>query len=77
MFNMLNTQTHTGKNTPWMCKFLVILSGFFRGQSYELRRSVHPLESMGVRNAAKPLIGLRIAFSTLQLVRIPLGRGKG
>jgi hypothetical protein len=77
MFNMLNTQRHTGKNTPWMCKFLVTLSDFFRGPLDRLWRSVHPLESMGLRNAAMALSGLRIAFSILQPARIPLRYGKG
>jgi hypothetical protein len=77
MFNMLNTERRTGKNPAWMCKFLVTLSAFFHGLAGQFRRLVHLLESMELRNAAMPLSGLRIAFSTLQPVRIPLRYGKG
>jgi hypothetical protein len=77
MFNMLNTRRRTGKNTPWMCKFLVTLSDFFRGPLDGIWRSVHPLESMGFRNAAVPLSGLRIAFSSLQPARTQVRNGKG
>jgi hypothetical protein len=77
MFNMLNTEPPTGKNPAWMCKFLVTLSAFFHGLPGQFRNPVHLLESMELRNAAMPLNGLRIAFSTLQPVRIQLRYGKG
>jgi hypothetical protein len=77
MFNMLNTQRPTGKNPAWMCKFLVTLTAFFHSLAGRLRRLVHLLESMELRNEAMPMSGLRIAFSTLQPVRIPLRYGKG
>jgi hypothetical protein len=60
-----------------MCKFLVTLSAFFHGLAGQFRKTVHLLESMELRNAAMALSGLRIAFSTLQPVRIPLRYGKG
>ena len=77
MFNMLNMYRPTGKNPAWMCKFLVTLSAFFHGLPGQFRKPVHLLESMELRNAAMALSGLRIAFSTLQPVRIPLRYGKG
>ena len=77
MFNMLNMDRPTGKNPAWMCKFLVTLSAFFNGLAGQFRRLAHLLESMELRNASMPLCGLRIAFSTLQPVRIPLRYGKG
>jgi hypothetical protein len=77
MFSMLNTQCGTGKHPAWMSKFLVKLGAFFHGRLDKLRRPIHLLESMELRNAAKPLSGLRIAFSTLQPVRMPLRYGKG
>jgi hypothetical protein len=77
MFSMLNTPCGTGKHPAWMCKFLVKLGVFFHDRLGKLQRPIHLLESMELKNAAVPLSGLRIAFSTLQPVRMPLRYGKG
>jgi hypothetical protein len=77
MFNMLNKQSDTGKNSPWLCKFLVTLDVSFHVFLGELHRPGHLLERTGLRNRTIELIGLRIAFTPLQPVRIPRLSGKG
>jgi hypothetical protein len=63
MFNMLNSRTGTGKNSPMVCKILSKMSAIRHSFALVLPRCSYLLERMGLRNRGFQPVGLRIAFS--------------
>jgi hypothetical protein len=76
MFNMLNRRVGSGKNPPWMCKFLVTLTDFSHVFRLAPRMPLYLLERMGLRNPSLQRIGLRIALPLGRPARIHFRTGK-
>jgi len=76
MFNMLNTVTREGKNSPMVCKFLLSACIFPRTFTLGFERPFYLLEREGFRNHALQAVGLRIASLSLRPGFIQIRTGK-
>ena len=77
MFNMLNTRRNTGNNSPLVCKFLVGLTALCHSfQLLPLGLFICLKEWVLGEGNWRP-VGLRIAPSTLEPVRIRFPKRKG
>jgi hypothetical protein len=76
MFNMLNNRTDLGKNSPLVCKILVLVAPFFLDFFPAQQGAIYLLERIGLRKDAFLAIGLRIALS-IRPAQMQLGTGKG
>ena len=76
MFNLLNSVAKLRKYSPWMCKFLDIMTGIFHACLIATRRCSYLSERLGFRNQVLGTIGLPIAVPSLRPAFAQFG-GKG
>ena len=76
MFNILNRLANLRKCSPWMCKFLDIMTGIFHACLTAPRRCSYLSERLGFRNQVLGTIGLPIAVPSLRPALAQFG-GKG
>jgi hypothetical protein len=77
MFNILNTGISLRKYSPFLCKFLVNVTGIFHPCRAVPRRCSYLLERMDLTNAAVAAIGPSIALPLLQPAAAHVRTGKG